>query len=191
VKAQYLLSSMYFLTGWTVLIYLSLPVIRILIGRQPLAATNADQFLLHFAPYFSLALLAVAIGGAGRYTFRAFALAAGSFWVHVAATLAAVTRRKGRFVVTPKTGDAGRQPLAVWPTLLTVLGLAAVIAFGLSRSRGAAMFNNVAFAGVHACILLVGVSAAFHRPRAAVPETDLLADEPAAVDGAVAAGRRT
>jgi cellulose synthase (UDP-forming) len=83
--------------------------------------------------------------------------------VHVGGTLAVLARRRGRFVVTPKTGGAGRQPLAVWPTLITVLVLLSAIGYGLRHSRGAAMLNNVAFASVHLCILLVGVSAAFHR----------------------------
>lgn len=168
MKAQYLLSSMYFLTGWTVLIYMALPVVRILTGRQPLAAANADQFLVHFGPYFALALVTVAVAGAGRYTFRAFALAASMFWVHIAATIAVLARRRGRFVVTPKTGSGGRQPLAVWPTLLTMAVLAGAAAYGLARTRGPAMLNNVAFASVHLCILLVGVSAAFHVSRSAL-----------------------
>ena len=36
-KVQYLLSASYFLSGWTVLIYMALPVIRILTARQPIA----------------------------------------------------------------------------------------------------------------------------------------------------------
>ncbi len=164
-KLQYLLSSMYFLTGWTVLIYMTLPVVRILTGRQPLAAANADQFLVHFGPYFALALTTVAVSGAGRYTFRAFALAAGTFWVHIAATLAVLARRKGRFVVTPKAASGGRQPLAVWPTLLAIAVLAGSAAYGLTRSHGPAMLNNVAFASVHVCILLTGVSAALRSAR--------------------------
>lgn len=165
IKAQYLLSGMYFLTGWTVLIYMALPVVRILTGRQPLAAANADQFLIHFGPYFALALATVAVGGMGRYSFRAFALAAATFWVHIAATVAVLTRRRGRFVVTPKTGAGERQPLAAWPTLLTMSVLAGAAGYGLARARDAAMFNNVAFASVHLCILFIGVSAAFHRAR--------------------------
>jgi cellulose synthase (UDP-forming) len=167
MKAQYLLSSMYFLTGWTVLIYMALPVVRILTGRQPLAAANADQFLIHFAPYFGLALTTVAVAGAGKYTYKAFTLTAASFWVHIAATMAVLLRRRGRFVVTPKTGSGKRQPLAVWPTLLAIGALAAAAVYGLSHSRGPAMFNNVAFAAVHLCILLVGVAPAFRRSRTA------------------------
>jgi cellulose synthase (UDP-forming) len=174
VKAQYLLSSMYFLTGWTVLVYMTLPVVRILTGRQPLAATNADQFLLHFVPYFAVSLATVAVGGGGRYTFRAFALAASTFWVHIAATLATLARRKGRFVVTPKSGANARQPAAVWPTLLCIIGLVGVAGFGLSGSQSPAMLNNVAFAAVHVCILSAGVAAALHRPaRATVHAEDV------------------
>jgi cellulose synthase (UDP-forming) len=78
-KLQHLLSASYFLTGWTVLLYMSLPVIRIATGEQPIAGAGADQFLIHFAPYFGLALLAVALAGAGTYTWRAFALAFSSW----------------------------------------------------------------------------------------------------------------
>src|SRR5206468_6996402 len=102
MRAQYLLSSMYFLTGWTVLVYMTLPVVRMLTGEQPLAAASADQFLLHFAPYFCFALGAVARAGRGSYTFAAFALAASTWWVHALSSLRALLRRPGRFVVTPK-----------------------------------------------------------------------------------------
>ncbi|TML02717.1 MAG: glycosyltransferase, partial [Actinobacteria bacterium] len=78
VRLQYLLSCSYFLTGWTVLAYMTFPVVRILTGQQPLAAPAADQFLLHFAPYFGMALSMVAMMGAGAYTFRAFALQSAS-----------------------------------------------------------------------------------------------------------------
>ena len=40
LKAQYLLSASYFLSGWTVLIYMSFPVIRLLTGGQPIAGID-------------------------------------------------------------------------------------------------------------------------------------------------------
>ena len=73
-RLQYLLSSMFFLSGWTFALYMLLPVIRIFFGGEPLASSTADQFLLHFAPYFCISLVAVAVAGAGSYTFDAFAL---------------------------------------------------------------------------------------------------------------------
>lgn len=165
LRAQYLLSATYFLTGWTVLVYVSLPVIRIATGAQPVADATADQFLLRFVPYFGLALLAVAMAGGGRYSFRAFALAAASWWIHVQATVAAVLGRRSRFVVTPKQGEAGPQPRAVWPTLVVVGVLLATMAAGLARDRSPATLNNVALAGVHLVILGTGASLAL-RPAA-------------------------
>jgi cellulose synthase (UDP-forming) len=173
LRVQYLLSASYFLTGWTLMFYMALPIVRIISGAQPLAATNADQFLLHFAPYYLAALTAVAIAGAGSYTFGAFALAAGGFWVHISATLAGLLRRPARFIVTPKHGESGRQPRAVAPALAALAALVGVAAWGLSRNRGPATLNNVAFAALHASVLTVGV-----LPALLVRRSEALAHEP-------------
>src|SRR5262249_33520835 len=132
-KVQYLLSASYFLSGWTVLVYMLFPVVRILTGAQPLAATTADQFLVHFAPYFGLALLAVTSVGRGAYPFRAFALQSASFWIHVQQTILAIAGRRGRFVVTPKQGARERQPRAVAPALAAIAVLVAAAVYGLTR----------------------------------------------------------
>jgi cellulose synthase (UDP-forming) len=174
-RLQYLLSSTYFLTGLTLLIYMSLPVIRIFTGAQPLAAATADQFLLHFAPYYVGALATVALAGYGTYTYEAFALAAGSFWIHVQAAVNSLLRRPARFVVTPKHGTIERQPRAVAPTLLAIAVLVGAALYGLSRSHGAATLNNVAFASLHACVLLTAAIPAL-RLR---PSEPLLPDPPA------------
>ena len=93
-KLQYLLSASYFLSGWTVLVYLSLPVIRILTGAQPLAGAAADSFLAAFAPYFALSLATVASVGGGTYTFAAYSLATSTFWIHVHATIRCCARQR-------------------------------------------------------------------------------------------------
>jgi cellulose synthase (UDP-forming) len=166
-RLQYLLSASYFLTGLTLLIYMSLPVVRIVTGAQPLAAATADQFLLHFAPYYCGALATVALAGYGTYTYEAFALAAGSFWVHVQAAINTLLRRPARFVVTPKHGTVARQPRAVAPTLVAVAVLIGVAVYGLSRNHGAATLNNVAFASLHATVLLTAAIPALRlRPSA-------------------------
>ena len=148
LRAQYLLSSMFFLTGWTVLIYMSMPIIRILTGAQPLATAGADQFLAHFAPYFGFALYMVALLGGGAYTFRAFALQSASFWIHIQASLRTLFRRPGRFVVTPKQGALVRQPRAVLPALFAIAALVVVAVYGLSRDRSPAMWAEFAEEGL-------------------------------------------
>src|SRR5439155_61484 len=110
LRAQYLLSGLYWLSGWTVLVYMAFPLVRILFGVQPLAHLTAPEFLLHFAPYFAVALSTAALAGTGAYTFAALALAASTFWLHIVASMLTAAGRKGSFKVTPKQGAAGRQP---------------------------------------------------------------------------------
>lgn len=164
LRLQYLLSSMFFLSGWTVLIYMTLPVVRMLTGEQPLAAATADQFLLHFAPYFCLALGAVARAGRGSYTFGGFTLMATNWWVHVVSSLRALARRPERFVVTSKRAGSSWQPGAVWPSLVAACVLGGSAAYALVGSRSPSALNNASFAMLHLTILLSGASWAL-RPR--------------------------
>jgi cellulose synthase (UDP-forming) len=164
-RLQYLLSSMYFLSGWTLLAYMSFPVIRILTGAQPIAEATADQFLFHFAPYFGVALATVAVAGAGAYTFAGFALAAASFWIGIQATIRALLSRPARFVVTPKRGAAQRQPRAVAPALVAIALLIGVCAYGLAMSRSPGTLNNIAFALLHVTVLGCGAWGALTRRR--------------------------
>ena len=91
-------------------------------GRGPAVRPSVDapEFLLHFVPYFAIALSTAALAGAGSYTFAAFALAAANFWIHILSTIFQLLRRSGSFVVTPKEGARERQPGAVMPALVAV-----------------------------------------------------------------------
>jgi cellulose synthase (UDP-forming) len=160
LRAQYLLSAMYFLSGWTLLIYMSLPVIRMLAGDQPLAQAGSDQFLVHFAPYFALSLLIVARAGQGCYSFGGFALAATSWWIHVLSSLRALFRRPGRFVVTPKQQGSGWQPKVVLPSLVAVAILLGSSVKVLVGSTSPSTLNNVGFAMLHVTVLLCGAAPA-------------------------------
>lgn len=172
LKLQYLLSASYFLTGWTILVYLSMPLFRIFTGAQPIAGASADTFLVAFGPYFGMALLAVAAIGGGAFTFAAYALAASTFWVHVHASTSALLRRPSRFVVTPKTASSERQWRPAAPSLVVVGILASAIVVGLARQRDAAILNNVAFALFHITVLGHGMAAAILPSTAAITPED-------------------
>jgi len=169
LRLQYLLSGVYWLSGWTILIYMSFPVLQILFGIQPLDDLTAPEFLLHFAPYFIVALTTAALAGAGSYTYSALSLSSTSFWLFIVASVLTVARRRGSFKVTPKQGATEAQPRAVAPALAAVAILVAVAAFGLARSRDSATFNNAAFALFHVTILLSGAWPALRPPRAKAP----------------------
>ena len=100
---------MYFLTGWTVLIYMSLPVVRILTGAQPLAGATADQFLVHFAPYYGIALLTVAAAVRGHLHVHARSRCSGEL-LGADRSVDLGARPQGRFVVTPKKGASAVSP---------------------------------------------------------------------------------
>jgi cellulose synthase (UDP-forming) len=157
LKAQYLLSSLWFTTGLTALVYLSLPVIRLLTGLQPVAGASADRFLLYFGPYFGLALATLAVVGAGTYAWRAYALAFATWWIHAGSVLSVLLGRRGSFVVTPKRASGRRELRPALPTLLTIGVLVAVAFLGLARDRSPATLNNVAFAVLHAVVLSSGI----------------------------------
>jgi cellulose synthase (UDP-forming) len=166
-RLQYLLSAMFFLSGWTLAIYMTMPVVRLATGAQPIKAASANIFLLHFAPYFLTAIATVALAGGGAYTFSAFALVAGTYWVHILASLSALLGLKARFKVTPKKGHTGPQLAVAFPTLLTVCVLAGAAGFGLIHDRSPGTLNNVGFAGLHIAVLLRGVWPAIAPARAA------------------------
>jgi cellulose synthase (UDP-forming) len=145
---------------------MSFPVVRLLGGGQPIGHIDAPTFLLHFVPYYAVALTMAAVAGAGSYTFSAFALSAANFWIHILSTIYTVLRKSGSFVVTPKKGAEARQPGAVMPALAAVGILVAASIYGLVKNPDAATINNVSFAAVHISILMTGCWAALQKPRA-------------------------
>ena len=165
LRAQYLLSGVYWLSGWTVLIYMAFPIVRILLGVQPLSHLTAPLFLLHFGPYFVVALSTAALASRGTYTFSALTLAAASYWIFIVASLLTLAGRHGSFKVTPKTAAGNRQPRAVAPALGAIAVLALVSIWGLAHRQDSATFNNVAFALFHISILLTGSWPALVRPK--------------------------
>lgn len=155
-RLQYLVSATHFLSGWTVLLYMLLPVVRLLLGWQPLGAVDTDDFILHFGPYFAASLATVSVASSGVFGFGPFALSSATFGVHVRALGRVVFRRRGRFVVTPKHGAAGRQLRPVGFTLVFIVVLLVAILVGLLRDPSPSTFNNVAYAGLHLVVLCSG-----------------------------------
>lgn len=157
LKLNYLLSAAYWLTGWTLLVYFSFPVVKTLTGAQPVNVVSANDFLLHWGPYFLSSMATVALVARGRYTYAAFALMESSFWIHALASLLTLARRKGRFTVTPKQGSSGRQLRPVIIPLAVVILLGAVSLYGFTQDQSPGAFTTAAFALVHITVVLSGI----------------------------------
>ncbi|MGD0391228.1 MAG: glycosyltransferase [Acidimicrobiales bacterium] len=180
VRLLYSHSCAFWLTGWTILVYLSLPVIFIFTGAQPFNGSTASQMLLYFAPFFAINLIVVATAGGNSYTFDAFCVFVANFWVHIAASIYVMTGAKMKWVVTSKQSSKGREPRSVVPGL-AYLGVFLVTAvYGIATGFTPAVADNLAFAAIYAVVILVGIWPALAgapTPSAAAPEAELEAPE--------------
>jgi cellulose synthase (UDP-forming) len=165
IRLQYLLSVAFWLTGWTFAVYAAFPLVRIVTGEQPIEVASPEEFFIYWGPYFLASMVTVAVAGAGRYSYWAFALMSASFWIHILALSLTVLRRRGSFVVTPKKGAAERQVRPVLVPLALIAILAAVATYGLAVDPSPANITNATFASVHVVVLASGIRFAMQRPR--------------------------
>ncbi len=172
IRLQYLLSAAYWLTGWTLLIYMTFPIVRILTTEQPVTVPSAEQFLIYWAPYFFLGMVTVAVAGSNDYSYRAFAVASACFWIHILATILTALRRRGSFAVTPKTASDRRQLRPVAAPIFACCALLAVAAYGVTRNQSPGMVTNIAFSAVHVMVLATGVAILLQRPKLADAEPE-------------------
>jgi cellulose synthase (UDP-forming) len=157
-RLQYMHSCSFFLTGWTILFYLSLPVIFIFTGAQPFNGATSIEMLLYFAPYYIISLIIVAAAGGGSYTFEAYCLYIANFWIQIAAAIYVLTGSKMVWVVTAKQSSQRREPGSVVPALLALGVLAATAVYGIAAiGLTPAIVNNLAFATMYAVVMLVGI----------------------------------
>lgn len=165
VRWQLLIATSYWLTGCTVAVYLTLPVLRLAFGWQAIG-DDAAGFITHFVPYFVTCVVNLGRLSEGIYTFRALALSWATCWIHPLALARALVGRRLQFRVTPKEGHAGLPlrlvaPVVVWPTAFLA---AAVYACAGGVTPGE--LNNVAFGAVGSALVLAGLAIAWRQSRA-------------------------
>jgi cellulose synthase (UDP-forming) len=180
IRLQYLHSCLFFLSGWTILFYLSLPVIFVFTGAEPINGSTSSQMLLYFAPYYAISLIVVAVAGGGSYTFEAYCLYIANFWLQIAATIYALTGAKMIWVVTAKQSSQRREPGSVAPALVTLGVLAVTMLVAIAHGVTLSVANNLAFLVMYAVVILIGVWPALVRapaPTGSRPETPVMASE--------------
>lgn len=176
---QYLVSTSYWLTGWTLIVYLTLPLARLFFD-VPVVTAAPDEFALHFMPYFVLAVVSLGRFTAGAYSIRGIALNWGCFFVHIKATLAVLAGRPGGFAVTSKRALGGIPLRALAPNLAVAVALVAATAVGVARELSPAVLANVAFAVLNttlASLIVVFAVVQARRITSASAQTDPLEPE--------------
>jgi cellulose synthase (UDP-forming) len=150
---QYFVATSYWLTGWTILVYLAMPVLRLAFGWQALDA-SADAFAIHFLPYFLVAIVNLGRFTNGAYTFAGLVMNWGSFAIHLRGTVQALTGRRVGFQVTPKHAVAGSAWRHYVPNLAVAGALLVAAGAGLSRGLTPATFNNLTFASIDVVLVV-------------------------------------
>jgi len=172
-KWHYLTSLSYFASGWPVLTYSILPILRLFFGWSAVDR-HTDEFVLRFAPYFGLSLLILGVQMQGRYGFQGLLMHWGSFSVHIVATWDAVFSRHLRFRVTPKSLQEGSHLRYLWPNLLIVLLSGAAIIYGLAGDMSPSTINNAAFAVFNA-VVVGGIIVLAYQKQGPAVELDQVA----------------
>ena len=182
---QYLVATSYWLTGWTILVYLSLPIARLVFGL-PVLVDPTGAFAVHFLPYFLIAVVGLGRMTGGEYTWRALVLNWGSFTVGVRATLAVLLRRQGGFAVTSKRALQGTPWELLWPNALAAAALIAASAYALARDPSPPVLGNVSFAVMGVALITPILGFAAWQARRARRGAAALPGDPAPLgDGAV------
>lgn len=105
-RIEYLSSTSYFFSGLVVVISAVLPLIYFYFGQVPVSVSGmllASVFL----PYIVSVVWMLNRYSGGTFTYSAVSFSLSSFWVHIAAVVATMLRRKNGFVVTSKQKGSG------------------------------------------------------------------------------------
>ncbi len=91
-KLQYLHTSMFFLTGFSALIFFLLPLLFVYLDWRPLSLSGGGTYwAAHFVPYFLLMLGSVAHLQGRVPRWRTFVVSMGAFPAHIGACLSVLT----------------------------------------------------------------------------------------------------
>jgi len=167
LRLQYVWSSMYYLTGLTALVYLSLPVLFLVFGIQAVNSRSGD-FIAHFFPYIFLTIFILARSAEGRLRFRAIQFGYGLFPLFLEALVQALTGKKVGFQVTPKEGTRQSFYHLVIPQIAAVSVLLFSIGFGFFHYSGVRTVTNASWALFNVFVLSAIIRAAAPQSRTEV-----------------------
>ncbi len=172
-RLMYFATMWSYLSGFTALIYLTAPVIYLVLGVLPVTAWSVD-FFVRFLPYFLVNQLLFLFVARGMRTWRGqqYSLALFPVWI-AACWTAALNVWFGRsldFAVTKKDGrDARGIPFRqIWPQLAAMVILLIALVIGVGRvivgtADGTGTLVNTIWVIYDVVVLSVIVQAALYR----------------------------
>jgi cellulose synthase (UDP-forming) len=133
-RIQYLMSNSFFLVGISILVYLSFPLIYLLLGIKPLQSEDTLYWILHYVPffvlYYSLTWLLT-----GRLHIATIATALATFYPYILALLSVFLNREQEWsVTTSKKSSQGYFLGYTWPHIAVILLTPLAILIGWYRA---------------------------------------------------------
>jgi cellulose synthase (UDP-forming) len=165
---QYAWAASNYLSGVSVLIYITLPCIFLLVGVQTVKLTSSDDFIAHFLPYIFLTVFIFVRSLDGQLRLRSVQVSFGLFPVHLSALASAIVGRRIAFAVTPKVAKGGSAYMLVIPQLAAIALSLISIPVGLHRVVDASAITNSCWA-LFNIAMLAGIVRAASGHRAAEP----------------------
>jgi len=105
-KIQYLSSTLYYFNGLIVLIDISMPLLYLYFGIQPVAVSTAS-FAVYFLPFMLLNLYTLNLASAADISFKTFSFSYSSWYLQLTALISVLTGKKVGFSITPKQAQGG------------------------------------------------------------------------------------
>jgi cellulose synthase (UDP-forming) len=167
LRFRYAWAASHYLSGLSNLVYLVLPCLYLFTGIETVTATASDDFIAHFLPYIFLTVFIFTRSCEGRLRFRAIQFNYGLLPVYLEALFSAVTGKRARFVVTPKTASTESFYNLVAPQLALVTITLSAIGAGLVDYQGPSTITNVCWALFNIAMLSALIRAARAVPQGA------------------------
>lgn len=195
-RVMYFATMWSYLSGFFAVVYLSAPILYLILGWTPVTAYS-DEFFWRLIPYLLVnqALFTVVAWGLPTWRGQQYSLALFPIWIKsvTSAVGSVYLGQKLGFVVTPKTRQGGVSLRLVRPQLVFMVLLIIAVIFGLGRlaiganEDGVPIVINVLWAVYDLVALSAVLDATFYRP-ANEADADMLVDSAAAIHGRAGTG---
>jgi cellulose synthase (UDP-forming) len=120
-RIQYFTANMFYLVGFSILIYISFPILYLLFGIRPLNAHSSLDWLAHYIPYFAL-YYSLSWLLLGQIAIATISTSIASFWPYVLSFFSIVFNTKLTWTATT-TKKSGSQVIMgwIWPHIFIII----------------------------------------------------------------------
>lgn len=98
-KLQYFFSNIHYFSGFSILIYLLIPIVYLMTGEHPMNLTNSDGWLGHYLPYF-LMVYFLPLFLLGKLKLSTISTSLASFYPYVTAFFSIILKNNFKWIAT-------------------------------------------------------------------------------------------